>query len=186
MFVKVGDGTPFSSKTPAWAGGRLNCVWGSIWRAPGLHLGTNKDQDSVRYGPRQRQFRMKMVLCWPKVRLSTFLNPRSDAAKNSAPPGPPQKLDNRLARSCTHCHTHFVPRSQTHVKNGAKNKNPNFQGCGGDTVPQTLTTFSGMFSCQCLIPVLFLLSVPRASAFVDILSLIHFSLSLLLFLTPMP
>ena len=50
-------------------------------------------------------------------------------------------------------HTHFVPRSQTHVKNGAKNKNPNFQGCGGDTVPQTLTSFlvclavSAWFQC---------------------------------------
>ena len=60
--------------------------------------------------------------------------------------------------------THFVPRSQTQVKNGASQKNLNFQECVWDRVPRTLANFPSMFSCQCLITVMFLFSVPRASA----------------------
>ena len=86
---------------------------------------------------------------------------------------------------CKNPHS-FCPQKPNPREKWSLLKNLNFQGCVWDTVPQTLANFPSMFSCQCLIPVLFLLSVPRASAFVDILSLIHFSLSLLLFLTPMP
>ena len=61
-------------------------------------------------------------------------------------------------------HSFYPQRPNPHEKWSQKNKSE-LSRMRWDTVPQTLTKFPSMFSCQCLIPVMLLLNVPRASAF---------------------